>query len=40
VAGVLAATHSLLEERPVYLKEELEASAADAAPWIGKAGAA
>ena len=40
VAGVLAATRSLLEERPVYLKDILEADAADAAPWIAKAGAA
>jgi predicted dehydrogenase len=40
VAGVLAATRSLLEERPVYLREVLEADAADAAPWIAGAGAA
>ena len=40
VAGVLAATRSLLEERPVYLKEVLEADAADAAPWIAWAGSA
>jgi myo-inositol 2-dehydrogenase/D-chiro-inositol 1-dehydrogenase/scyllo-inositol 2-dehydrogenase (NAD+) len=40
VAGVLAATRSLLEERPVYLREVLEADAADAAPWIGQAGGA
>ena len=40
VAGVLAGTRSLLEERPVYLREVLEAGASDTAPRMAKAGAA